>query len=184
MTTRFLAVVNPAAGSGRCGKLAGPALAGLRAAGVDLTVAKTCFPGHGTQLAREAYEKGYRRFIAVGGDGTAYEIVNGLFPEAEGSEQPTLAFLPLGSGNSFLRDFTVRGIAHATEALLANRVHLCDVMRLTHKQGVIHYINLLSLGFAANVAAMRIRRFKARPSMYRENAITLSVTIPRIPNKE
>jgi len=110
---------------------------------------------------REAYQGGYCRFIAVGGDGTAYEIVNGLFPEAAGRERPTLAFLPLGTGNSFLRDFSDRGVEHAIEAILAGRLRPCDVLRLTHKEGVIHYINLLSVGFAADVATLTNRKFKA-----------------------
>lgn len=160
MSESFLAVVNPAAGGGRCGKLAGPALARLRAAGVELEVVETRFPGQATDLVGEAYRKGVRRFLAVGGDGTAYEIVNGLFPEAQRGERPTLAFLPLGTGNSFLRDFTDRGADYATEALLANRSRPCDVLRLTHKEGVIHYINLLSVGFAADVAVVRDRKFK------------------------
>lgn len=161
MRTAFLAVVNPAAGGGRCGQLAGPALERLRAAGVELDVVETRSPGQGTGLVREAYRTGYRRFLAVGGDGTSYAIVNGLFPGVEGTERPTLAFLPLGTGNSFLRDFTERGVAHASEALLAGRRRPCDVLRMTHKQGVIHYINLLSIGFAADVAFVRDRRFKS-----------------------
>lgn len=160
MTIRFLAVVNPAAGGGRCGKLAGPALQGLRARGVDFDVAEMKYPGHGVELAREAYGRGRRHFLAVGGDGTSYEIVNGVFPEAAGGERPTLAFLPLGSGNSFLRDFTDRGADYAMEALLAGRSRACDVLRLTHKQGVLYYINLLGMGFAADVAVTRDRWFK------------------------
>src|SRR5258708_29488987 len=35
----------------------------------------------------------------------------------------------------------------------------CDVLRLTHKGGVIHYINILSIGFSADVATLRARRF-------------------------
>lgn len=160
MTKRFLAVVNPAAGGGRCGKLAGAALEGLRGAGMEFEVMETRHSGQGAGLVREAYGKGYRRFIAVGGDGTSFEIVNGLFPGAEGGERPTLGFLPLGTGNSFLRDFTDRGSAHATAALLAGRVRPCDVLRLTHAEGVLHYINLLSIGFAADVAVLRDRKFK------------------------
>jgi diacylglycerol kinase (ATP) len=160
----FLAVVNPAAGGGRCRKLVGPALDRLRTGGIKLDAVETTAPGQGAELARVAYAKGYRRFIAVGGDGTSYEIVNGLFPGAEkapSADRPTLAFLPLGTGNSFLRDFTDRGVEHAMEALLAGRSQSCDVMRLTHKGGVLHYINLLSMGFAADVATMRARRFSA-----------------------
>ncbi|MBI3950700.1 MAG: diacylglycerol kinase family lipid kinase [Acidobacteria bacterium] len=160
MTTRFLAVVNPAAGHGRCGKLVGPALERLRAAGIELDVVESGYPGHGTELVREAYGEGYCRFISVGGDGTSFEIVNGLFPEALNDEPPTLAFQPLGTGNSFLRDFTDRGLEHATKALIAGRSCPCDVVKLTHRDGVIYYINILSLGFVADVCALTNRRFK------------------------
>jgi len=108
-----------------------------------------------------SYRAGQRRFLAVGGDGTSYEIVNGLFPGAESGERPTLAFLPLGTGNSFLRDFTDRGAEYATRALLEGRSRTCDVLRMTHRDGVIHYLNLLSMGFTANVAALTNRRFKS-----------------------
>jgi YegS/Rv2252/BmrU family lipid kinase len=160
VTDRFLAIVNRAAGHGKCGKLVDAALDGLRKAGVDFEAEDTRYPGHGSELTREAYRKGYRRFIAVGGDGTSYEIVNGLFPGAEDGEPPTLAFLPLGTGNSFLRDFTNRGLEHAAAALIEGRSRACDVLRMTHKDGVIHFINLLSVGFVADVAVIANRRFK------------------------
>jgi len=66
----FFAIVNPAAGGGRCGKLAGPAMERLRAAGVPIEAHETRNPGDGIQLARDAYRAGFRRFLAVGGDGT------------------------------------------------------------------------------------------------------------------
>ena len=100
MTDKFLAIVNPAAGGGRCRKLVGPALEKLRAGGLTLDVVETHAPGEATQLTRDAYARGYRAFLGVGGDGTSYEIVNGLFPEALEGERPTLGFLPLGTGNS------------------------------------------------------------------------------------
>ncbi len=160
MSLPFFAIVNPAAGGGRCGRLAGPALERLRAAGVAIEAHETHSPGHGIQLARDAYRSGYRRFLAVGGDGTSYEIVNGVFPEALRGDRPRLAFLPLGTGNSFLRDFSTRSAEYATEALLAGRSRACDVLRMTHKDGVLYYINLLSVGFAADVAFLRHERFQ------------------------
>jgi diacylglycerol kinase (ATP) len=155
----YLAIVNPAAGGGRCRKLVGPAIEQLHRAGLPLELVETSRPGQAIEIARDAYARGYRRFIAIGGDGTSYEIVNGLFPEAQLGDRPTLGFLPLGTGNSFLRDFSDTGLVYATEALLAGRARACDVLRLKHRQGVIHYINLLSVGFAADVAAVRARRF-------------------------
>ncbi|MCZ7681126.1 MAG: diacylglycerol kinase family protein [Sandaracinaceae bacterium] len=97
-------LVNPAAGGGRCGKRAPAALERLRAAGLELDVRQTSRAGEAREIAREAWREGHRRFLGVGGDGTSYEIVNGLFPH-EGGERPVVGMLPLGTGNSFLRDF-------------------------------------------------------------------------------
>jgi YegS/Rv2252/BmrU family lipid kinase len=155
----YLAIANPAAGGGRSGKLLDSALKRLHDAGLEVTVVTTRSAGHATEIAREAYKSGTRNFIAVGGDGTSYEIVNGLFPEAIGNELPTLGFLPLGTGNSFLRDFSDRGVEYAIESLVANKIHSCDVMRMRHREGIIYYINLLSMGFSADVATLRARRF-------------------------
>lgn len=164
MSASTLAIVNPAAGFGKCGQLLGPMIDQLRLAGINFDVAETTHGGHATEIARAAYADGYRKFIAVGGDGTAFEIVNGLFPEAlpktPADEPPTLGFLPLGTGNSFLRDFTKDGAAYATQAIIENRARPCDVLRLKHKAGTLHYINILSLGFVADVCTLANARFK------------------------
>ena len=159
MPGEYLAIINPAAGGGRSRKLLGPALERLRAAGLEVEVRETSASGHAENLARDAWREGYRKFISVGGDGTSYEIVNGLFPLAESSEPPTLGFLPLGTGNSFLRDFTDQGVEYGIRALIAGGSRKCDVLRLRHKDGVLHYINILSIGFSADVATLRMRRF-------------------------
>jgi diacylglycerol kinase (ATP) len=166
----YLAIANPAAGGGKSRKMLGSALERLRRGGVAIEAVETRCAGDATRIAREAYGRGQRKFIAVGGDGTSYEIVNGLFPEASadsgsdagkagGGARPTLGFLPLGTGNSFLRDFSDRGVEHAIESLIAGRSRSSDVLRLRHGGGVIHYINLLSVGFPADVATLRARRF-------------------------
>jgi diacylglycerol kinase (ATP) len=170
----FLAVVNPAAGGGRCRKLVGPALERLRAGGINVKVAETSAPGQAAEIVREAYAEGFRKFIAVGGDGTSYEIVNGLFPAVH-AQRATLAFLPLGTGNSFLRDFSDKGVDFAIDALLANRSRPCDVLRLTHETGVLHYINLLSMGFSADVATLRARRFSGWGEVGYQSSIFISL---------
>jgi diacylglycerol kinase (ATP) len=160
VSNAFLAIVNPAAGGGRCGKLATAALEKLRGAGIELQVVETSGPGDATRLARAAYARGQRQFISVGGDGTAFEIVNGLFPEAETRGKPVLGFLPLGTGNSFLRDFTSNSAEHAGEAILAGGRKSSDVLCLKHSGGKLYFINLLSVGFTADVTAAANRLFK------------------------
>jgi YegS/Rv2252/BmrU family lipid kinase len=158
-----LAIVNPAAGGGRCAALAPRALERLAAAGLTVEEQRTGGPGDARRIAREAYAKGVRRFLAVGGDGTAYEIVNGLLPEALAAGErarPSLGFLPLGTGNSFLRDFGDRGPEDAAQALAQDRRRGCDVLRLVHDSGTLYSLNLISLGFVADVATTANHRFK------------------------
>jgi diacylglycerol kinase (ATP) len=156
----FFAIVNPAAGGGRSAKLAGPALARLREKGLQVDVIASTGPGHAIQLAREAYSQGYRRFLAVGGDGTAHEILNGVFAGRTSVERVALGFLPLGTGNSFLRDFAKDGAEASMHALLENRRRPVDLIRLTHASGEVYSFNLLSVGFTADVAALTNRMFK------------------------
>ena len=114
---RFFAIVNPAAGGGRSARLAGPAIMRLRENGLKVDVIASTCQGHAVQLAREAYKRGYRNFIAVGGDGTAHEILNGVFAGRAEVQPVALGFLPLGTGNSFLRDFTKDGSDTSLQAL-------------------------------------------------------------------
>jgi diacylglycerol kinase (ATP) len=164
MGESLLAIVNPAAGGGHCGELAPGALQRLRGGGLQIEEEWTRAPGHAQELARAAYQRGVRAFIAVGGDGTAHEIVNGLLPvalNAGASPRACLGFLPLGTGNSFLRDFGPDGLELGVSALQQGRRRPCDVLRLCHAPGELYSINLLSAGFVADVATTANRRFKA-----------------------
>lgn len=165
MTAPLHAIVNPAAGGGRCGRLAPAALERLRASGIAVQSVETRGPGDASRLAREAYDAGARTFVAVGGDGTAYEILNGVLPPARATgTRIALGFLPLGTGNSFLQDFLVHGddaAERASAALVAGRHRACDVIALDLVgDTTLYYINLLSFGFVAAVGALANRRFK------------------------
>ncbi|MCA9102277.1 MAG: hypothetical protein KDA63_14040 [Planctomycetales bacterium] len=165
MSEAYLALVNRAAGGGRCGQLVDAALEELRGIGVDVEAVETTAPGEATQITHRAYADGRRRFIAVGGDGTSHEVVNGLLPEAlEAGESPNarplLAFLPLGTGNSFLRDFSADPRAHGMQALREGRRQPCDILRLRHDEGDIYSLNLISMGLTARAASITNRRLK------------------------
>jgi YegS/Rv2252/BmrU family lipid kinase len=95
---RVIAIVNPAAGKGAGARVALRLAAELSAAGLSADVVSTPAPGEAARLASAAVEDGYERVIAVGGDGTANEVANGLV----GSDV-ALALYPIGSGNDFAR---------------------------------------------------------------------------------
>ncbi|HTP67724.1 MAG TPA: diacylglycerol kinase family protein [Dongiaceae bacterium] len=160
MRETFIAIVNPAAGGGTAGRSAGKQIAGLKDLGLRVDVIASSGPGHAAELAAEAYRQGYRRFLAGGGDGTAHEIINGIFSWPAAAGHVELGFLPMGTGNSFLRDFSENGAASSLEALKAGRTRRVDLLRLRHAGGTLYSFNLLSVGFTADVGAITNRMFK------------------------
>lgn len=161
-STGTTVIVNGAAGGGRCREAADGALSRLRALGIQADVRYTERAGHASELARAAYADGCRSFVSVGGDGTTYEVVNGLFPRPNDEDDPIeLGILPLGTGNSFLRDFDVNDTKDALAALTRRQSRSVDVVRVKHADGVLHYINLLTIGFVTNAGDLTNRRFKA-----------------------
>jgi YegS/Rv2252/BmrU family lipid kinase len=159
MSEPLYTIINGAAGGGRCRARADLALARLRQRGVATEAHFTEAPGHATELAQQAWQQGHRHFLAVGGDGTCYEILNGLLPVAE-AERPVLGILPLGTGNSFLRDFDIFDEEASIEALARGNTRVVDAVRTEHAEGVLYYMNLLGIGFVAQVGALTNEHFK------------------------
>jgi diacylglycerol kinase (ATP) len=157
---RYLAVINPAARKWRCCVPAWRAIEQLRSGGLKIDCVETRRPREATDIVRRAYKEGRRDFIAVGGDGTNYELINGLFPESLEHERVTLGFLPFGTGNAFMRQFSAEPAKHSIEAILEGRSRACDVIRLTHNGGDVYYINILGFGFVADVNNLASRLLK------------------------
>lgn len=95
---RAVAIVNPAAGGGRGARLLRTLGAELRGAGIGAEVVVTPAPGEAARLAAAAADEGYPTVIAVGGDGTANEVANGLV-----GTTVALALYPIGAGNDLAR---------------------------------------------------------------------------------
>lgn len=158
----ILAILNQAAGGGKGKRLGLKAIAELQKSGLEVEVKLTEAPGHAREIARTGYINGFRHFISLGGDGTHHEIMNGLFPiSIEKNEKPTLGFLPFGTGNSFLRDFITKVGKYQAKDYMQAKPYPCDVIKLKHTEGEIYFINLLSIGFVADVCLARNRYFKS-----------------------
>lgn len=112
---RALAIVNPAAGKGLGAKLVPTLAEELGAAGLSVDVVRSPAPGEGARLASHAVEDGYEQVIAVGGDGTAMEVANGLV----GTDVP-LSLYPIGSGNDFSRALGYPRVRKQIGAFLAS----------------------------------------------------------------
>ncbi len=119
---RALAVVNPAAGGGRARGRLDELVRIFTAAGARVDIVRTPGPGEATRLAREAADEGYARVIAVGGDGTVHEVVNGLVGSAV-----ELAIVPLGSANDFAAALGLRGWRSAARLAATGRARAVDM---------------------------------------------------------
>lgn len=75
----------------------------LRDTNAQATVLETREPGHGERLAATAADLGHDRVVAVGGDGTVHEVINGLMSNTAPGPPPMLGVVPAGSGNDLAR---------------------------------------------------------------------------------
>jgi diacylglycerol kinase (ATP) len=113
---------------------------------------------HATSLARQALERGNDRIVAVGGDGTLNEVLNGFFDNGRvGYPEAALAYIPNGTGADFSRTlgFHGRAIEKHIERLLSAPVTRvdCGEVRFVNAAGEETnrlFINESSLGFSAN----------------------------------
>jgi YegS/Rv2252/BmrU family lipid kinase len=92
-------IFNPASDRGRSGQKASDLKAVVEQHG-GADWAGTEYPGHAAELAAQAAADGYEKVVALGGDGTAHEVVNGLMSVPAGS-RPLMGCVPIGSGNDF-----------------------------------------------------------------------------------
>ncbi len=126
---RIMVILNPASGRGRAAGAKAALQGALSAATLTFDYVETTAPGQGIELARQAAADGYGTIVAVGGDGTVNEVVNGLMLASQ-PEQPTskLAIVSVGSGNDFAH--TV-GISQdpllAAQAIARQQSRPCDV---------------------------------------------------------
>ena len=156
-----LLIVNPAAGDGRALHLEPWLHHRLRGAGTGARIVETREPGHARELARHALADGHDRVVAIGGDGTVQEVVNGVI---EGTEPLAIGILPGGNGNDLARSMGLpRRPAEALDVALGESVTTIDVGRATRGSGraatVRHFASAGGIGFDAQVAlAMAGRR--------------------------
>jgi diacylglycerol kinase (ATP) len=140
-------LVNPASDNGATGKRW--AELAHRAAGLGLD-GETIYserPNHLTELAATAAAD---VVVAVGGDGTMNEVVNGLMQR---DERPVLAVIPLGTGMDFVRTYGIPNRFEAAVRVAAgDGVRTIDVGRVEHSRGTRYFANVGSVGMSAAVA--------------------------------
>lgn len=153
----YFFIVNPRAGSGKTMYEWLPAERKLKRLGIPCYIALTDHKRHATALAQHAAAEGYRRIIAVGGDGSLHEVFNGICRWCAATGVPTEEFLlgvvPIGSGNDWIRSLSVpNDTIEVVDLIRRNSFGRMDVMRVKSSGGRTAYMaNIGGVGFDSHV---------------------------------
>lgn len=165
-------VLNPCSHGGKTGRAAATVLAAAERALGKLDVVRTERPRHAKELAERAALDGRELVIAIGGDGTVHEVVNGLMgARAAGGGSPTLGIVGQGTGGDLRKTL---GIEHRLDAYLAaiasGRTRRIDVGRFRYvdhqdRPAEACFVNILSAGMGGLVDRYVARTSRALPGV-------------------
>ncbi len=144
-------IINPNADMGNAWKYASDLRHIVEGHG-ETSWAGTVYPTHATTLAHQAAEEGFDLVVAVGGDGTAHEVINGLMKVPK-AKRPIFGIVPFGSGNDYAHNLGIPDDAKkALHAILNGDVKEVDIGSMTDEKGRLEYWdNSINIGFGGNV---------------------------------
>jgi diacylglycerol kinase (ATP) len=164
-------VANPKSGSGAVARHLPEIERSLKEAGLSYRVFTTSRPGDATTATRAALLAGETFIVAVGGDGTVHEVVNGMFEDGRPiAPQPVLGVIAAGSGCDFIKTFGLpEDVSRACGHLGGSNVFAIDVGKITFLDGngaqtVRYFPNIAEVGLGGAVVARaeRLPRFFGR----------------------
>lgn len=166
---KTLCVVNPASANGRTKKAWKNLETFLRNQGLEFDVQYTNQPEDATKIARHALHNGYRRIVAVGGDGTLNEVVNGFFngDNKKVRDDAVLGLIPMGTGGDFARMFPISSKPQRVYDILAKGEELeIDIVKGTFtgwsgEKETRYYINVADVGMGSETVYHVNRNSKA-----------------------
>lgn len=177
-------IVNPHAGSGKTMPEWAEASALLEKYSVAFTEVMTDHPAHATQLAYEAAKNGYRRILAVGGDGSVHETLNGIMQFVDETQSDpsefVLAVIPIGSGNDWIKSLGIPHDKKKIVGLIAGESFAKqDIVRVETASGRCYMANIGGVGFDSAVC-VTVNRQKEQG--HRSRIIYLKALIQTILN--
>lgn len=150
-------IVNPRAGSGKTMPLWVPAENKLTRLGIPYVTAYTDHKRHATTLAYDAAAEGYRKIIAVGGDGSVHETFNGIMRWCDDTgtspEEFTLGVAPIGSGNDWIKSLNIpHDMDEVVRIIARGKTARMDVVKVNSAGGKKCYMaNIGGAGFDSHV---------------------------------
>ena len=148
---KLLIVFNPNAAHGRSVRKLQAIRAKFEGLGIEVDFKTTTHAGHGTEMVAITDLSSYDGLVAAGGDGTLFEVLNGLYKQPKSARIP-LGLLPIGTGNAFARDLQLKPSAwsEAIDLLHRGRTRQVDVGHVRSADGDYHFLNIVGMGFSVD----------------------------------
>lgn len=154
---RLCLIVNPRAGRGQVGREMPELERRVVAGRLEYRVVETERPGQATALARAALQEGDRFLVAVGGDGTIHEVVNGMIEDDHlVAPDAVLGVVAAGSGSDFVKTFGLPdAVTTAVRHLLTERVYPIDIGKVVYtedgEERTRYFANIAQAGLGGQV---------------------------------
>ena len=146
---KLLIIFNPNAAFGRSLKKLADIKATFVSQRIKTTFMPTTHPGHGRELVANADLSGFDGLVAAGGDGTVFEVLNGLYTHPRSARIP-LGILPIGTGNAFARELGLQPGAwsDAIDILTQGHTRQVDVASVKSADESYYFLNIVLMGFS------------------------------------
>jgi diacylglycerol kinase (ATP) len=148
---KLLMLVNPFAGRKMGEAVARESFNALRQHGIEVEMRTSEYAGHLIQIAAEEVNGNWDGIVSLGGDGTLFEVINGMMQTNENLPIP-LGVIPVGTGNSFSRDLSIMTHEDAIRKILTGQTRNIDLGKCVCDNRTLYFINILGFGFVADVA--------------------------------
>ncbi len=150
-------VVNSHTGGKQRDKRLQPIVSKLESSGYSVNAMVTQYHGHATDIVRDLDLSTVDAIVSMGGDGTNFQVLNGLLKHHDHENLPPLGIIPSGRGNSFARDLAIYSIEDGLSALIHQNSRPVDVCTFTQGLETFYFVNLLGVGFVTDVAQTAAR---------------------------
>ncbi len=164
---KLLIIFNPNAGSGRSQKYLPLIEAYLEQKQICFELLTTTYSGHAKKIVATTDLTQYSGVLAAGGDGTLFELVNGLMQHKANRRIP-LGVIPVGTGNAFARELGLLPTdwREGLDIVLQQQIQMIDLGLANTNQESLYFINIIGMGFVVNAGQTTTKIKKLGKSAY------------------
>ena len=146
---KYYLLVNPAGGTKKGMEILETVKPIFEKSEVHLDILQTEYAGHANELANTLDLSGYNGLCAIGGDGTLFEMVNGMLKRKDNQNFP-LGLITGGTGNAFMHDLNCLDPIKASERIIKGNLRSVDIARVETPNNFYFSFNIIGWGLVAD----------------------------------